>query len=150
MCVLNITLKCTTVPWFFAWKYNLLYICSLIRQPAKLLNFAKIVWTEESFNKLQLWCLQTLGSSLNLPYHQLGKTVITDICYTFWSQVDFKSTTWVWWNFQERQTGWAGRPLWQKLEWKIWNVVFSAMFNKLHLVHFNIIMYFVAIKICIM
>ena len=41
MHVFDITLKCIIVSWFFTQKYNLLYICCLIRQPAKLLNFAK-------------------------------------------------------------------------------------------------------------
>ena len=35
----------------------------------------------------------------------------------------------------------AGR-LGKKLEKKIWYIVFSPMFNKSHLVHFNIIMFF--------
>ena len=58
MCVFDITLKCVIVLWFFARKYNLLYICCLICQSA-----------------------EPVCSTFELRQTQLPSTIITSTAY---------------------------------------------------------------------
>ena len=55
MCVFNITLKCIIVPWFL--HENTIYcifvvrLSSLLSQPAKLWNFAKLKFLQQNMSR---------------------------------------------------------------------------------------------------
>ena len=70
MHVLDITLKCIIVSCFFTRKYNLLYICCLIRQPAQ--QSAKL------FAKLNY---DILGSCLDNPIANMTGYKTRDTCH---------------------------------------------------------------------